>query len=194
MTIITKAAWTAKYNVCEGGTARTAAALEANGLTMDDEVSMQDIMRTLGLSDTLFSFCKVKRGCEPEAQRVLGEFMRAVVGYALRWITFTRSDLSEALVQANKAINKRCDGISRPALLAQEYAKINDLYRVEHEPKIKYWLDVYRCVLSNKPDHLAATHAAIALMDGADVMKMRNAVHEQLCAVLNNLLETGGEV
>ncbi len=64
MTVYTKASLTAKYNVCDQGVERTKAALEKNGLTMDSKVSMQLILRELGLSDTLFSFCSVCKGSE----------------------------------------------------------------------------------------------------------------------------------
>ena len=68
--IYTKARLTAEYNICEGGTERTEKALERLGLTMDSRVSMQLIMRELGLSDTLFSFCAVCKGCEDEANKI----------------------------------------------------------------------------------------------------------------------------
>jgi hypothetical protein len=188
VTIYTCAAYTTAHDICEGGKERTQALLDKLGLGLNDWGSMQLIMRNLGLSDTLFSFCKVKKGCEQEAQQVLGQYMLQVTGDALNLIALTRPDIVSELVRANKAINKRCINIRRPELLAQEYNHINRLHANEAEVNIRHWLDVYRCMLSDKPDHLAATHASIALMDGAGIIGIRDQMHKHLCATLNRLL------
>lgn len=188
MTIYTCAAYTTAHDICEGGKERTQALLDKLGLGFNEWGSMQLIMRELGLSDTLFSFCKVKKGCEAEAQEVLGKYMLQVTGDALNLIHLTRPDISSQLTRANKAINKRCLNIRRPELLAQEYAHVNRMHGNEAEVNIRHWLDVYRCMLSDKPDHLAATHASIALMDGASIIGIRQHMHEHLCDTLNRLL------
>lgn len=188
MTIYTKAAYTTKEGICEGGLERTIQTLDRLGLTMDSRVSMQLILRELGLSDTLFSFCRVCKGCEAEAQQVLHKYMLAVTGLALRFLTLTRPELAEPLVEANKVINKRCAGLDRKALLAQVYKKIKVLHENETAPQDKHWLNVYLCMLSEHPDHLCATHASISLMDGADVVGIRAEIHARLVQELTDLL------
>lgn len=188
MTIYTCAAYTTAHDICDGGKERTQALLQRLGMGLNDWGSMQMIMRNLGLSDTLFSFCKVKKGCEQEALKVIRAFITQAVGDAFQLIGLTRVDLATELVKANKAINKRMQGIERPALLLQEYNAVSRLHVNEPEPHVKFWLDVYRCALSDKPLHLIATHASIALMDGADIMKFRSEMHAHLCEKLNELL------
>lgn len=188
MTVYTCAAYTTAADICDGGKERTEALLQRLGLGLNDWASMQLIMRELGLSDTLFSFCKVKKGCEKEAQKVLRAFITHCVGRASSFIGLTRMDLASQLVNANKAINKRMAGIHRPAYLLQEYKAVSRLHVNEFEPHVKFWLDVYRCALSDKPEHLIATHAGIAMMDGAAVLNFRPQMHKALCDKLNELL------
>lgn len=189
MPIHTRASLTAKFNICEGGTARTAQTLDRLGLTMDSPVTMGLILREMGLSDCVFSFCAVEKKDRAAADKALRSYMLHITGLALRFIVVTHNaEYGEVLLEANKVINKRCEGHSRPAQLARAYAKINDLYRAEADPKIKYWLDVYRCMLSDKPDYLAATHGGIALMDGANVAGIKEPVHAELVDVLYRYL------
>lgn len=188
MPIKTRASLTAKHNICEGGTERTKLTLERLGLQFDSIVTMGLILREMGLSDCVFSFCATEKEDRKEADRVLRAYMLYVTGLAQRFIILTHSQYDAMLAEANKAINKRCEGHRRPAQLARLYAKVNDAYRTESEPRVKHWLDVYRCMLSDKPDHLAATHGGIALMDGADIVGIRNEVHIQLVEELTRLL------
>lgn len=186
--ILTCAAYTTKEGICDGGIDRTQALLDELGITADTWVSLQLIMRHLGLSDTLFSFCRVKKGCEEEARTVLWAFMLEVTGYANRFIMLTRPEFATMLIRANKAINKRCTGIERKMLLRDCHREFQNKHRVEADPAIKHWLNVYMCMLSDKPDHLCATHGSIALMDGAAIHNFRTEIHEQLCQTLNKLL------
>lgn len=188
MTIYTKARLTAQHNICEGGTERTAAALERLGLTMDSKVTMQLILRELGLSDTLFSFCAVCKGCEIEADKVLHAFMLEVTGLACRWLLLMNPTYVSALERANAAINKRCRGLKRPELNSQIHKEIKALQDEQTNPQDRYWLSTYLCMLSHHPDYLAATHGAIALMDGAAIVNMRDEIHAHLVSHLTVLL------
>ncbi len=188
MTIYTTAAMVAKHGVCPGGTERTAAALAKRGLNMDSRVTMQIILKDLGLSDALFSFSEVEKASRKEAKQVLRQYMRTVAGYACRFILLTHPEYGEALAAANKPINKRCDGIDRPELARKHMVRIGRLHQAETDPSAKHWLNVYRILLSAKPDHIVATHASIALMDGAKAVGVRDEVHQQLVTVLKDLL------
>lgn len=175
--------------ICEGGLERTNETLARLGLNMDSLVSMQTIMRELGLTDTLYSFCKVTLESRAEAQKVLGEFIKYETELAYWLINFTRSDLSTAIKQAARPIKKRAEGTPREALQQQEYESLSRLYYNEPEAHIKHWINAFRCLLSNeKSDSLAATHAAMALMDGADIIGIREEIHKRLCDKLNELL------
>lgn len=187
--IYTKARLTAEYNICEGGTERTEKALERLGLTMDSRVSMQLIMRELGLSDTLFSFCAVCKGCEDEANKVLWTYMMEVVGRAGRWLTMVGTpDIVKFVAEANGAINKRCSGRPRPALQKKLHDDAKALHDLCPFPQDKFWLFCYMCMLSDRPDHLAATHATIALLDGCEAVGMRQEAHDTLFKVMMDLL------
>lgn len=188
MPIHTRASLTAKFNVCEGGTQRTKETLERLGLSFDSKVTMGLILREMGLSDCVFSFCAVEKQDRGEADRVLWAYMLYVTGLAQRFIILTHPTYDDMMAEANKAINKRCEGHKRPAQLARIYARVNDAYRAEPDAKIRYWLDVYRCMLSDKPDHLAATHGGIALMDGAQIAGIRAEIHATLVVELTRLL------
>lgn len=188
MTIYTQAALTAKFNVCEGGTARTAAALSRLGLTMESPVTMQLILRELGLSDTVFSFCAVQKGCEEEARRVLWGYMLCLTGLACRFITLTHPEYIELIANANHVINKRCSGVNRKELMQQNYERVSAAHASEEAPNIRYFLDTYKHMLSTSPDYLAATHAGIALLEGCKVVGVYNEVHTKLVGELHTLL------
>lgn len=188
MTIYTRAAWTTTSGICEGGLVRTMEALEKYGLTLDSDVSLQTILKELGLSDTLFSFCKVTKSSQKEAIRVLRQYMLEVTGLAGRFLLLLHPEYAEPLADANKVINKRCRGIKRPELMAATYAKIKALWKAETSPQDRHWLNVYLCMLSKQPDHLVATHASIALMDGAEVVGTRKEIHDRLYKTLEDLL------
>lgn len=167
---------------------RTLAALERLGLTMDSWVSMQLIMRELGLSDTLFSFCKVKKGDEKEAKKVLREYMEYVAVTAFKFLCVADPSLAVPLTGPMKAIDKRIKGYDRRPMLAAEYKNVKNIYNEELRPHLKHWLNALLCLLSEYGDHLCATHASIALMDGADIVGIRKEVHTNLCHQLNELL------
>lgn len=187
--IYTKAAWTTTSGICDGGYKRTVDALAKHGLTMDSDVSMQTILAELGLSDTLFSFCKVKKGGEVEAAHVLGKYMQHVAGYAFKFLSYTTPiEEMAVLAKSNKPINKRADGIKQTATMAHCYKLVNKLYQKETHASSRFLLDVYRIILSDKPEHLKATHASIALMDACAVHDARKECHDTLVKVLSDLL------
>lgn len=190
MTIYTQAALTAKFNVCEGGTARTAEALSRLGLTMESPVTMQLILRELGLSDTVFSFCAVQKGCENEAREVLHQYMLFVTGLACRFIMLTPSqpEYAELLANANHVINKRCAGIDRKALMQASYERVSAAHSAESIPYMRYLLETYRHMLSTNPDYLAATHAGIALLECAKLVGVYDEIHQRLVDELTRLL------
>lgn len=187
--IYTKARLTAEFNICEGGTERTAATLERLGLTFDSRVSMQLIMREMGLSDTLFSFCAVCKGCEEEAQQTLWKFMLEVTGRAGQWLTLMApAELVKTITEANKVINKRCSGRPRPALMKKLHDDVKALHDICPHEQEKFWLYVYMCMLSDKPDYLAATHGTIALLDGCAVVGMREEAYNVVFKTMMDLL------
>lgn len=186
--IRTKAAYTTKAGICEGGLERTNAVLERLGLTYDSWVSMQLIMRELGLSDTLFSFCKVKKGDEAEAHRVLTTYTEYVASILYKYIWIADPTYTPKLSRAMAAIDKRLKGHDRKALLQAQYQTVRKLHEEELRPQIKHWLNGLLCLLSDNPLHLASTHASIALMDGADIVGVREAVHNNLYSQLMDLL------
>lgn len=186
--IRTKAAYTTQAGICEGGMERTIATLERLGLTMDSWVTMQLILRELGLSDTLFSFCKVKKSDEAEAKRVLRTYMEHVATTAYKFIYISDPPYFGKLREPMLAIDKRVRGLDRRPLFAAQYKVVKALHSAENRPHIKHWLNALLCLLSEYADHLCATHASIALMDGADVVGVRSDVHENLMYQLSQLL------
>lgn len=186
--IRTKAAYTTNAGICEGGMERTMAALEKHGLGLHSWVTMQLILRELGLSDTLFSFCKVKKGDEPEARRVLRHYMGHVAATAYRFIWVADPSYVDKLNRPIHAIDKRVRGHDRRALFAAQYKDVAKLHKEETRPQIKHWLHALMCLLSEYGDHLCATHASIALMDGADIVGIRKEVHGNLVHMLSELL------
>lgn len=186
--IRTKAAYTTKEGICEGGMERAIATLERLGLTMDSWVTMQLIMRELGLSDTLFSFCRVKKGDEAEASRVLRTYMEYVATVAYKFIWAADPDYAPKLHKPMLAIDKRVKGHDRRPLFAAQYREVKKLWEIETRPHVKHWLNALLCLLCEYGNHLCATHASIALMDGADIVGIRAEVHENLCFQLNSLL------
>lgn len=188
MTIYTKAALTTVEGICDGGIERTKATLAKLGLTMDSRVSMQLILRELGLSDTLFSFCSVCKGCEEEAAQVLGKYMAVVTGLACRFLQLTNAEYAEDLLAANDTLNKRFAGMDRKMLLAEHYKKFKIHHATDDMPQNKHFLNVYLIMLSSQPNHLCATHASIALMDGLEICGARREMHDRLYTELSDLL------
>lgn len=191
MTIYTRAAYTTTQGICEGGMERTIATLEKLGLTMDSDVSIQLIMRELGLLDTLYSFCKVCKRSEAEAQHVIRQYCLFVGGKAAQWLLLTRGDLSELVAASNKALNMRFTGrdngkvrrraqVAWTTLLTMEGERVNIIER--------QWIEVYRCLLADKIDAFCATHATVALLEGARLCDMQPEIHERLCKELITLL------
>lgn len=189
MTIYTTAATVAKHDVCPGGTDRTAEALAKRGMTMDSRVTIQIILNDMGLCDALFSFCEVEKASRKEAEGVIREYMLSVAGYALRFLSLDADDnRKQVLLDANKAINKRCEGISRPALSRRSFVEVNRLYNQETDTKTRHWLNAYKIMLAPKPDHVTAVHATIALLEGCEVLSMDNEMRGALVHRLADLL------
>lgn len=186
--IRTKAAYTTKEGACEGGLERTIAALDRLGLTMDSWVSMQLILRELGLTDTLFSFCKVKKGDEAEAIKVVREYSSYVAALASRFIWVAEPTYAATLDRPLQAIKKRMQGVDRRPLYNAQYEVLKRAHGEETRPHIKHWLNALMCLLSTYGEHLCATHASISLMDGADIVGIRREVHEELLKKLHELL------
>lgn len=191
MTIYTRAAYTTTQGICEGGMERTQATLDKLGLTMDSDVSMQLIMRELGLLDTLYSFCKVCTRSEAEAERVIRQYCLFVGGKAAQWLALTHSDMAEMIAAANRALNLRFSGkdntkMRRTSLAAWTTAlTLNaDSFNIVE----RQWVEVYRCLLTDKIDAFCATHATVALLEGARLCGMWEEVHARLCQELNQLL------
>lgn len=181
MTIWTSASRThkEKHGICVDGIRRTQQVLAKLGLGMESLVTMRTILEELGVSDCVYSFCEVRKGCEDEADRVLRQYMSYIL------------DLTEEYLGVRlytNGLNKRLAGVSRPALLLEEYNIVNNDYHNEPEPVKRYGYNVYRCMLSPKTDSQAATHAGISLMDGAEVLGKREEVHGKLFAKLQELL------
>lgn len=188
MTIRTKAAWTLPEGVCDRGRERTAEALARLGLTEDSMVTMQQILQELGLSDTLYSFCRVKKGDEAEASTVLRRYMNAVANATYRYIIVADPNYAELLKPPMLAIDKRVRGIRRPELWNKRHAAVKALHDAEQRAHIKHWLNALLCLLSSHKDHLCATHASISLMDGADIVGIRKETHTVLYETLSELL------
>lgn len=189
MTIYTRAAYTTTQGICEGGMERTEATLKKLGLTMDSDVSMQLIMRELGLLDTLYSFCKVCKRSEKEAQNVIRKYCLFVGGKAAQWLLLTRSDLAQDIAGSNRALNLRFTGRDNPKLRNAAMASMTIVHNHEHTTIIeRQWAEVYRCLLADKIDAFCATHATSALLEGARMCGMQSEVHERLCQELNQLL------
>lgn len=186
--IYTKAAWTIPAGACDGGTERTAVALDKAGLTMDSLVTMQLILEHLGLTDTLYSFCVVKPSSKAEADKVINAYCKAVVGYAHQFLGLTYPHVAQALVETHQALNKRFEGHNRPGQVARAYAVANDIYKEQTDPTIRFFVDVYRIALSSHPHHLIAVHTSIALMDGVALADARQEVHDRLVELLSELL------
>jgi len=189
MTIYTTAARVAQHNVCEGGQERTAAALAREGKTMDTRVTMQNILRSLGLTDALYSFAEVEPASAKEAQTTLRAYMRALAGVTSNLILVREPIYGVELAIANKPLNKRCDGIYRPHLLRKEWVRIANLRKGRIEPEMRYWLQAYMDLLSPKHDYMAATHATVAFLEGA---KAAGIYGEALHTATNILAELLG--
>lgn len=194
MTIYTTANLVAKHNVCEGGRERTAAALAAEGKTMDTVVTMQNILRSLGLTDALYSFSEVLPESREEADRVLRRYMLELAGRASNLILLTEPNLAATLAEANGAINKRCEGVYRPQIMRRQWAAIMACRTKRVDPGLRYWLQAYAELLSPKPDYLAATHATVAFVDGCRDKKLAAEATETLTNTLAALLgDSDGE-
>ncbi len=89
-------------------------------------------------------------------------FCAYVTGLACRFVSLTRPEWAADLAKANHVLNKRHDGIEREALLSESYKNIKILHQLEDMPQNKHWLNVYLIMLSTQPEHLRATHGAIA--------------------------------
>lgn len=167
---------------------RTMTALEKYGYNLHTWVTMQLILRELGLSDTLFSFCKVKKGDEKEASRVLRTYMEHVAATTYKFIWVADPDYAAKLARPMHAIDKRVKGHDRRPLFAAQYQEVKKLYNAENRPQVRHWLNALMSLLSEYGDHLCATHASIMLMDGADIVGIRKEVHENLVYQLSQLL------
>lgn len=188
MTIYTTAARVAKHNVCEGGQERTAAALAAQGKTMDTVVTMQNILHSLGTTDALYSFVEVEPGSEKEAAYVLGEYCRQLAGMVGNVLIVNDPGLATVLAEVNKTLNKRCDGVERPQLQRRAWAAVMARRQARTVPEVRYWLQAYAELLAPKPAHIRAVHATAAFIDGCRAAKIENEGQQKVYAILDNLL------
>lgn len=179
MTIYTSASRTHKHNPCVDGSARTKEALARLGLNMNSLVPMSVVLEQLGVSDTVFSFCEVRKGCEAEADRVLREYMKHILVLTKEYLGFDAW---------SKGILKRLEGHIRPRILADELTVFMYGISTEPDPVARKALEVYRCMLSEQPNYLCALHAGIALMDGASFLGKHAEVRQALYDKLKELL------
>jgi hypothetical protein len=179
MTIYTSASRTHKHNPCPEGAKRTQEALAKLGLNMQSLVPMRVVLEELGISDTVFSFCEVRKGCESEADKVLRAYMSFLIHLTQGYL---------GVYHECRSLNKRLAGHMRPATLATEYALIDHVRAHETDPVRMKGLEVYKWLLSDNPNHLCALHAGIALMDGAELIGKREEVQQALLGKLRELL------
>ena len=164
------------------------AALKRLGLTMNSVVSMRTILDQLGVSDTVYSFCKVKPESQKEADHVLHTYMEYLYDIALN--RFGAFDPAEYPMHA-KAIRKRCQGIYRPKLLAEASIALTKMKAGVESPERLKALDAMLCLSStNHADAIAATHAGVALMDACRASGAGEALAEELRAKLEELMPT----
>lgn len=163
MTIYTSAALTCQphQGYCDQGEERTRATVARLGIQWDTLIPMRLILDEMGISDCVFSFCKVKKGCEGEAHTVLCQYMQYLFQGAMQ-----EADIDVELFTAEvKAIRKRCEGYNRPHLLKTAHAAMAYLKNSEPDVGKRHALEALKCLSSDRPDELAATHAGIAMME-----------------------------
>jgi hypothetical protein len=182
MTIYTSASRTHKHNPCPEGAKRTQEALAKLGLNMQSLVPMRVVLEELGISDTVFSFCEVRKGCEAEADQVLRRYMSFLVHLTQGYL---------GVYHDSTALNKRLAGHMRAVPLAKEYALVDHRHSHEASPASRKGLEVYKWLLSDNPNYLCALHAGIALMDGAELIGKRQEVHDKLLGKLRELMPDG---
>lgn len=186
MTIYTKAEWTLAEGPCEGGVERTDEALARLGLDRSSMVSMQLILRELGLTDTLYSFVRVRGDCKKEAQEKLAKYAMEVAALAHGVLVLV---YGEKLMRINRAINRRYvggRGFNPECLQAQR--EVLELKREETNISMQHLLEAYSCLLSNKSDAISVTQATVAALDGASVANARAEVHGHLTRKLAEIL------
>lgn len=194
MTIYTTAARVARFDVCEGGTERTAAALAREGKTMDTVVTLQNILHSLGLTDALFSFCDVEPGSEVERDRVLGRYivvLGALLCPGVQVAVHEDRAVYRAVQDARMLIDKRGAGIEREAFAKRVLVTLLRAKREQDAPHLRYWLQGIAELLGPKPNYLAATHATVACIEGYRALGMEARAVEHLTKRLESLLNEG---
>ncbi len=188
MTIYTSAALTCQPHdgYCEQGEPRIKAVLAKHGLQWDSLVTMRFILDELGISDCVFSFCKVKPSCEKEAKETLAKYMVYLYTVALGYADLDPTD--KLLRDDLKAIRKRCEGHHRPRPVAIAHAVVTATKREQGDPVRRYGLEALVCLSAPKADELAATHAGIALMEAGRRNGDGDLVQNQLRTKLEELL------
>lgn len=181
MTIYTSASRThkPKYDICADGRIRTANLLDKHGLHMDSLVTMRFILEEMGISDCVFSFCEVRKGDEQEAAQVLQAYMAFLLDLVSEYFH---------IYLPSKALTKRLQGHIRPEALLKEYKGVKLLRETESDNAQRKALEVYLCLLSDRPEYQAVTHAGIALMDAAELIGKRTEVNNRMLTKLRELL------
>lgn len=168
---------------CEGGAERVKAALAKHGLSMESIVPMRMILDELGVSDTVFSFCKVCKGSEKEAEQVLHTYMLFLYEGAVHQLAGV--DLEP---YGLKAIRKRCEGHNRPHLLVGANKAMAYLRNSNPNPTERYALKALEALSMPVPDEIAAVHAGQALMQMGEAAGDPHRIQDMLRRKLEELM------
>lgn len=151
------------------------------GIQWDKPMPLDTALEHMGVSDCMFSLGGVTNKHRSEAAYVVVRYMKFLFTLAVPY-----SSMDTALYELElKAIRKRCEGHNRPEPLRHAHAITTALRRSEADPVAIFGLRSLSMLASAWPDHLAACHAGIELMN-ASTYNDNDADH--MSQLLNNKL------
>lgn len=166
---------------CIAGYHRGLAYVDKQQRKWDKPLPLLGILEHMGVSDCMFSLGGVTYKHRSEAAYVVVQYMKFLFTLAVPY-----SSMDTALYELElKAIRKRCEGHNRPEPLRHARAITTALRRSEADPVAIFGLRSLTMLASVWPDHLAACHAGIELMN-ASTYNDNDADH--MSQLLNNKL------
>lgn len=172
-------------NACEDAIQTAKEACPKYGVDFNSWVPLPVVYEVLGLYNTLFALCGCKQKEIKEVSQKTRLYMASVGSILFRYIVVADPSYEAKLKDSVEAINKRCRGLNRRPLLKACSASVRDMVEAEKRPHVQNWLKGIGFLLSEHEDNVAACHATMKLVLGADIVGIKDETFTRCRDIFN---------